>query len=60
MPLLGFELNDTGMLAAGGEPAQLLDVEAGEKESPGFALAHNDQVILGKDALDSARLHPRL
>ena len=60
MPLLGLELNDTGILAAGGEPAQLLDVETGEKESPGFALAHNDQLILGKDAHDSARLHPRL
>ena len=60
MPLLGLELNDTGILAAGGEPAQLLDVESGEKESPGFALAHNDQLILGKDAHDSARLHPRL
>ena len=60
MPLLGLELNDTGILVAGGEPAQLLDVEAGEKESAGFALAHNDQLILGKDAHDSARLHPRL
>ena len=60
MPLLGLELNDTGILAAGGKPAQLLDVEAGEKESPGFALAHTDQLILGKDAHDSARLHPRL
>ena len=60
MPLLGLELNDTGILVAGGTPAQLLDVEAGGKESPGFALAHNDQVILGKDAHDSARLHPLL
>ncbi len=60
MPLLGLELNDTGILVAGGTPAQLLDVETGGKESPGFALAHNDQVILGKDAHDSARLHPRL
>ncbi|MDX1777904.1 MAG: hypothetical protein R3339_03425, partial [Thermodesulfobacteriota bacterium] len=60
MPLLGLELNDTGILVAGGTPAQLLDVEASGKESPGFALAHNDQVILGKDAHDSSRLHPRL
>ena len=60
MSLLGLELNDTGILVAGGNPAQLFDVETGEKESPGFALVHNDQVILGKDAHDSARLHPRL
>jgi hypothetical protein len=60
MPLLGLELNDTGILVAGGTPAQLLDVETEGKESPGFALAHNDRVILGKDAHDSARLHPRL
>jgi hypothetical protein len=60
MPLLGLELNDTGILVAGGNPAQLFDVEINVKESPGFALAHNDQVILGKEAHDSARLHPRL
>ena len=60
MPLLGLELNDTGILVAGGNPAQLLDVEEGGNESPGFALAHNDQVVLGRDAHDSARLHPRL
>ena len=32
MPLLGLELNDTGILVAGGTPEQLLDVETGGKE----------------------------
>jgi hypothetical protein len=60
MPLLGIELSDAGIMAAGGEPAQLLAVEGGEKESPGFALAHKDHLIIGKDAQTKARLNPRL
>jgi hypothetical protein len=60
MPLLGIELSDAGIMAAGGEPAQLLAVEGGEKESPGFALSHKDHLIIGKDAQNEARLNPRL
>jgi hypothetical protein len=60
MALLGLELNDTGIMVAGGEPAQLLEVETGERESPGFALTENDHLILGKEAQEKARLSPRL
>ena len=48
MTLLGIEMSDAGIIAAGGEPAQLLAVEGGEKESPGFALSHKDNLIMGK------------
>ena len=60
MPLLGIELSDAGIMAAGGEPAQLLAVEEGEKESPGFALSQKEHLIIGKDAQNKARLNPRL
>ncbi|MCF6150002.1 MAG: hypothetical protein E3K37_15220 [Candidatus Kuenenia sp.] len=60
MPLLGLELSDAGIMAAGGEPARLLEIEGSEKESPGFAIPQNGQLIVGNDARSKARLYPRL
>lgn len=60
MSLLGIELSDAGIMAAGGEPARLLPLEAGEMESAGFALVHKGQLLVGKDAQNRARLNPRL
>ena len=60
MSLLGLELNDTGIIVAGGEPAYLLDVDCMETESPGFAFLQNNHLIIGKDAQSRARLNPRL
>ncbi|MDR4508178.1 MAG: FHA domain-containing protein [Candidatus Brocadiaceae bacterium] len=60
MTLLALELSDAGVMVAGGEPAQLLKIDKGEKESPGYAIIQNGHLIVGKDAQDSARLNPRL
>ncbi len=60
MALLGMELSDGGIMVAGGEPASLLKVDGRHEESPGFALAENDHLIVGKDAQERARLNPRL
>ncbi|MBM4054140.1 MAG: hypothetical protein FJ264_05600 [Planctomycetes bacterium] len=59
MSLLGLELSDAGIIAAGGEPARLLEVEGREKESPGFAISLDGQLIVGKDAQNMARINPR-
>jgi len=59
MTLLGIELSDAGILAAAGNPPRLLPIDGGEKESPGFALSADGQLIMGKDALSRARFNPR-
>ena len=60
MALLGMELSDAGIMVAGGGPATLLDVDGRSKESPGFALAEGDHLLVGKNAQERARLNPRL
>ncbi len=60
MALLGMELSDAGIMVAGGEPAKLIEVDGRDKESPGFALAEDDHLIVGKEAQERAHLNPRL
>ena len=38
MSLIGLELSDAGIMAAGGDPAKLLTLDGQAIESPGFAL----------------------
>lgn len=60
MSLLGLELSDAGIMVAGENPAKLLVVDGGDKASPGFALADDTRLLVGKDAQEKARLNPRL
>lgn len=60
MALLGMELSDVGIMVAGGEPKSLIEVDGKEKESPGFALTDDRQLMVGKGARDKAYLNPRL
>ena len=50
MRLLGLELSDAGILAAGSDSARLLELDGPEKESPGYALAEKNQFTVGKAA----------
>jgi hypothetical protein len=59
MGLLGLELSDAGIMAAGGEPARLLIIEGQGFESPGFALAEKDRLTVGRAAERKAHLYPR-
>ena len=36
MGLIGLEINDSGIIAAGGSPPKLLDLDGQAQESPGF------------------------
>ena len=59
MSLLGLELSDAGILVAGAEPAGLLKVDGNSIESPGFALAEKQGLIVGVAAEKKAHLYPR-
>jgi hypothetical protein len=59
MSLIGLELNDCGIMAAGGQPARLLELDGNATESPGFALPHKDRLLVGKEAERKAHLFPR-
>ena len=59
MPLIGLEINDSGILAAGGSPPGLLDLDGALQESPGFALPQKKGLLVGKTAADQALLFPR-
>ena len=59
MPLIGLELNDSGILAAGDSPPGLLDLDGALQESPGFALPQKKGLLVGKTAADQAHLFPR-
>ena len=59
MGLIGLELNDSGILAAGGSPPKLLDVDGQAQESPGYALPQKKGVLVGKTAESKAHLFPR-
>jgi hypothetical protein len=58
--LIGLELSDAGIIAAGGEPVRLLEVDGPDVESSGVALPDNGGLIIGNDAQRTARLKPRL
>ena len=59
MSLIGLELNDSGILAAGGRPSKLLDLDGQAQESPGFALPQKKGLQVGKTAESKAHLFPR-
>ncbi len=59
MSIIGIELNDTGILAYGGSPFRLLELDGQSTESPGFALPEKKRLLVGKDAESKARLFPR-
>jgi hypothetical protein len=58
MTLLGLELSDAGIMAAGDNPTRLLTVDGQEKESPGFAIPEKERLLVGKPASDKAHLFP--
>jgi len=60
MSLLGIELSDAGIIAAGGTPMRLLEIDGTEKESPGFALPEKNRLAVGKAAEKKAHVFPRL
>ena len=59
MGLIGLELNDSGILAAGGSPPTLLDLDGQAQESPGYALPQKKGLLVGKTAESKAHLFPR-
>ena len=59
MALIGLELNDTGILAAGGDPPQLLALDGQDRESPGFALPRKKVLLVGRAAESKAHHFPR-
>ena len=50
MELIGIELSDAGILAAGGDPAHVLEVDGGSVESPGYALQLKKELAVGHAA----------
>jgi hypothetical protein len=46
-------------MAAGGQPASLLELDGNATESPGFALPRKDRLLVGREAERQARLFPR-
>ena len=58
MGLIGLEINDSGILAAGGSSPKLLDLEGQAQESPGFALPHKKKLLVGRTAESKAHLFP--
>ncbi len=59
MSLLAIELNDTGIMAATGEPAVLLEIDDAHRQSPGFALPEKNSLLVGRAAAGKAHLFPR-
>jgi len=59
MTIIGLEICDAGILAAGGSPVQLLDLDGQLRESPGFALPRKKGLLVGKAAESKAHLFPR-
>jgi len=59
MGLIGLEINDSGILAAGGSPPKLLDLDGQAQESPGYALPQKKGLLVGKTAECKAHLFPR-
>jgi len=59
MSLIGLELNDSGILAAAGNPPELIDLDGQVQESPGFALPQKKGLLVGKTAQSKAHHFPR-
>ena len=59
MSLIGIELSDAGIIAAGSEAEKLLPVDGHAWESPGFALPEKTGLLVGKAAESKAHLFPR-
>lgn len=59
MALIALELNDSGILAAGGSPPRLLALDGESHESPGFALPQKKGLLVGKAAEGKAHIFPR-
>ena len=59
MSLIALELNDTGILAAAGDPAALICLDGQAQESPGFALPQKKDLLVGRAAENKAHLFPR-
>jgi hypothetical protein len=59
MSLIGLELNDTGILAAAGNPAELICLDGRAQESPGFALPQKKELLVGRAAESRAHFYPR-
>ncbi len=58
MNLLGLEISDAGILAAGAHPSGLLDVDGQKRESPGFAIPEKENLLVGNAAAAKAHLVP--
>ncbi|RZB37620.1 MAG: hypothetical protein SRB2_00722 [Desulfobacteraceae bacterium Eth-SRB2] len=58
MTLLGLELSDAGILAAGGNPSRLLEVDGHKQESPGVAIPEKKRLVVGNSAASKAHLFP--
>ncbi len=59
MALIALELNDSGILAAGGSPPELITTDGENLESPGFALPQKKNLLVGKTAEEKAHIFPR-
>jgi len=59
MTIIGLEVNDSGIVAAGGDPVRLLDLDGQLRESPGFALPRKKGLLVGKAAESKVHLFPR-
>ena len=59
MSLLALELSDAGIMAAGGKPSKLLELDGQDIESPGFALPEKNRLLVGRAAEKMAHLFPR-
>ena len=59
MALIALEINNSGILAAGGSPPRLLTLDGESHESPGFALPKKKGLLVGKAAEGKAHIFPR-
>jgi len=59
MSLIGLELSDAGIMAAGSTTEKLLQIDGQASESPGFALPEKSGLLVGKAAESKAHLFPR-
>jgi hypothetical protein len=59
MSLIGIELCDAGIIAAGSEAEKLLPIDGQAWESPGFALPEKSGLLVGKAAESKAHMFPR-
>ena len=58
MTLLGLEISDAGILAAGSDPLRLLEIDGQKQESPGFAIPEKNRLVVGNKAASKAHLFP--